>query len=107
VTSHLRSTGTSSIPPPGITAKDDIAFIADDLAQVVEEAGDEGVVGLFHSAGGWIGSSALKGLTVQQRKAVGKPGGVRKILFLASALLLGGAGGGLAAFMEANVSIFT
>ncbi|KAL2206552.1 alpha/beta-hydrolase [Sarocladium strictum] len=90
VVSGLRSTGTSSKPGPGIKARDDVESIAKDMARAVEDAGDDGVVGLFHSAGGWIGSAATKGLTAQERKAAGQTGGVKKILFLASALFGGG-----------------
>ncbi|KAM0542352.1 hypothetical protein ACHAPJ_012817 [Fusarium lateritium] len=61
---------------------DDIAAIAKDLTPVVEQAGEEGVVVVMHSAGGFIGSGALKGLTHKARSAAGKPGGVVKIIFL-------------------------
>jgi hypothetical protein len=116
VKSGLRSTGTSSKPGPGIKARDDVESIAKDMARAVEDAGDDGVVGLFHSAGGWIGSAATKGLTAQERKAAGQTGGVKKILFLASALFGGGnsnssgsdtnsKGPILMPFMEKNVSI--
>ncbi|KAH7467904.1 hypothetical protein FOMA001_g15570 [Fusarium oxysporum f. sp. matthiolae] len=61
---------------------DDVANIAKDLAPVVEEAGDEGVVAVMHSAGGFIGSGALKGLNSQARQDSGKAGGVKKIIFI-------------------------
>ncbi|WJG37278.1 Alpha/beta hydrolase fold-1 [Fusarium oxysporum Fo47] len=61
---------------------DDIANIAKDLAPVVEEAGDEGVVAVMHSAGGFIGSGALKRLNSQARQDSGKAGGVKKIIFI-------------------------
>lgn len=114
VTSRLRSTGTSSKSSPSVKARDDVAYIAEDMARAVENAGDEGVVCLLHSAGGWIGCSAMKDLTVQERKAAGKIGGVRKILFLATALMPGGGNSNgstersrgplVLPFMEANVS---
>ncbi|KAI6758449.1 hypothetical protein HG530_010689 [Fusarium avenaceum] len=47
-----------------------------------EQAGDDGVIAVMHSAAGFIGSAALKDLTRKARDANGKPGGVRKIIFV-------------------------
>ncbi|KAK6212597.1 hypothetical protein LQW54_005183 [Pestalotiopsis sp. IQ-011] len=83
--SRLQSTGTK--PPGNPTMRDDIAHIRADLERVVDEAGPDGVVALFHSAGGFVGSSALlEGLVAPERSAAGKVGGVRKIVFLAAGL---------------------
>lgn len=82
--SRLQSTGTK--PPGNPTMRDDIAHIRSDLERVVDEAGPDGVVAVFHSAGGFVGSSALEGLVAPERSAAGKVGGVRKIVFLAAGL---------------------
>lgn len=76
----ISSTGKTHPDSPNMD--DDIANIAKDLAPVVEEAGDEGVVAVMHSAGGFIGSGALKGLNSQARQDSGKAGGVKKIIFI-------------------------
>ncbi|EXM15132.1 Alpha/beta hydrolase fold-1 [Fusarium oxysporum f. sp. vasinfectum] len=80
VITTISSTGKT--PPGSPNMDDDIANIAKDLAPVVQEAGDEGVVAVMHSAGGFIGSGALKGLTSQARQDSGKAGGVKKIIFI-------------------------
>ncbi|KAJ6151663.1 hypothetical protein N7470_007260 [Penicillium chermesinum] len=81
---------------------DDIAALAIELASLVEEAGDRGVVAIFHSAGGFLGSAAMKGLSVEARKLSGKAGGVRAIVFLAAGVLLEGAEQESWPFMEVN-----
>ncbi|KAH8895277.1 alpha/beta-hydrolase [Thozetella sp. PMI_491] len=78
----LRSTGTRY--PGNPTMADDIAGIQADLEKVVEAAGSNGVVVVLHSAGGFIGSNALRGLTIGSRKEQGKEGGVTKIVFIAA-----------------------
>ena len=85
-TAALRSTGTDSHRKPIITMDDDIASIASDLKRVVEDAGASGVVLLLHSAGGYLGSAAMKGLSVSARKAANMEGGIRKIVFLSAGI---------------------
>ncbi|KAF5626884.1 uncharacterized protein FTJAE_9390 [Fusarium tjaetaba] len=75
---------TGKTPPDSPNMDGDIANIAKDLAPVVEEAGEEGIVAVMHSAGGFIGSGALKGLTFKARQDAGKTGGVKKIIFIAA-----------------------
>ncbi|KAG4292259.1 hypothetical protein FPRO06_13512 [Fusarium proliferatum] len=75
---------TGKTPPERPTMDDDIAKIVKDLTPVVKEAGEEGVVAVMHSGGGFIGSGALKGLTCKARQDVGRTGGVRKIVFIAA-----------------------
>ncbi|KAF5604635.1 hypothetical protein FPANT_1424 [Fusarium pseudoanthophilum] len=82
VITTISSTGKT--PPDSPNMGDDIANIAKDLAPVVEEAGGEGVVAVMHSAGGFIGSGALEGLTFKAREVAGKTGGVKKIIFIAA-----------------------
>ncbi|KAF4969509.1 hypothetical protein FSARC_3295 [Fusarium sarcochroum] len=82
-TVHITSiTSTGTTPPNSPNMDDDIAAISKDLTPVVEQAGEDGVVVVMHSAGGFIGSGALKGLTRKARDAAGKPGGVVRIIFL-------------------------
>jgi pimeloyl-ACP methyl ester carboxylesterase len=82
----LVSTGRDSKSTPIPNMDDDVAAITADLARVVEEAGPDGVVALLHSAGGMLGSAAMKGLTAKARQEEGKTGGVRKIVFLAAGI---------------------
>ncbi|KAG9495401.1 hypothetical protein J7337_013647 [Fusarium musae] len=82
VITTISSTGKT--PPGNPNMDDDIANIAKDLAPVVEEAGEEGVVAVMLSAGGFIGSGALKGLTFKARQDTGKAGGVKKLVFIAA-----------------------
>ncbi|KAH8676143.1 Alpha/beta hydrolase fold-1 [Xylariales sp. PMI_506] len=83
-TTSLKSTGTKT--PGNPTLADDVAAIRADLERVVEEAGEEGVVAVCHSAGGYLGPSAMKGLVAPDRKEQGQPGGVSKIVFLAGGI---------------------
>ncbi|KAK6084386.1 FAD binding domain-containing protein [Seiridium cupressi] len=80
----LKSTGTRA--PGNPTMSDDIEGIHADLEKVVEEAGADGVIAIMHSAGGFIGSGALKGLTAPAREYEDKLGGVRKIIFIAAGI---------------------
>lgn len=82
----LPSTGATSGPGGTISMDDDAAAIAADMATIVEEAGTEGVVAVLHSAGGFLGSGAMRGLAASTREAAGKTGGVRAIVFLAAGL---------------------
>ena len=84
---HLPSTGTTSPGNPSIA--DDVASIAADLASVVSRAGADGVLVVCHSAGGFLGSSAMRGLTAEARRAeggAGGAGGVAKMVFLAAGI---------------------
>lgn len=87
----LVSTGCDINKKPMPTMEDDIAAIAKDLTEVVNKAGSDGVVALLHSAAGFLGSAAMKGLTAPARKAAGLAGGVRQIVFLAAGVAPEGA----------------
>ncbi|KAH8203158.1 hypothetical protein TruAng_002679 [Truncatella angustata] len=80
----LKSTGTKA--PHNPSMRDDIDNIRAALKNVVEEAGADGVIAVMHSAGGFIGSSALQGLTLPARKDAKKVGGVLKIVFIAAGI---------------------
>jgi hypothetical protein len=84
----LPSTGTSS--PGNPTMTDNIASIHDQMTKVVDEAGSDGVIAFFHSAGGAMGSGAMQGLSWKARKENGEVGGVRKIIFLAGLIVAEG-----------------
>jgi pimeloyl-ACP methyl ester carboxylesterase len=84
VVTSLLSTGTKY--PGNPTMEQDIASIHADLEKTVDAAGSEGVVAVLHSAGGFIGSNAIEGLTIEARKAQQKTGGVRKIVFIAAGI---------------------
>lgn len=94
-TTQLVSTGCDINNKPLPTMGDDIAAIARDLTEVVDKAGSDGVVTLLHSAAGFLGSAAMKGLTAPARTAAGvrlPPGsGVRQIIFLAAGVMPEGA----------------
>ncbi|KAF4971327.1 hypothetical protein FZEAL_9877 [Fusarium zealandicum] len=96
----LKSTGTK--PPDNPTLDDDIAAVAQDLSSVVDRAGEQGVIAVMHSVGGVIGSAALEGLGCSARKAAGKVGGVRKIVFIAASVFQQGMEPGLLPFMVVN-----
>jgi len=83
-TVQLPSTGT--VPPNNPTMHDDINAIRRVLEDILERDGKE-VVLVMHSVGGFLGSNAIEGMSVEERKAQGKDGGVRKLLFLTASLL--------------------
>ncbi len=83
-TVQLPSTGT--VPPNNPTMHDDINAIRRVLENILEREGKE-IVLVMHSAGGFLGSNAIEGMSVEERKAQGKDGGVRKLLVLTAGLL--------------------
>ena len=76
-TSALRSTGTSS--PGNPSMHDDIATIRSSVETLTAE--DKETVMVLHSAGGFLGSNAIEGLTAKARTAKGLKGGVVGIVF--------------------------
>lgn len=78
----LVSTGTSS--PGNPTFGDDVRGVRQAIEPLVDA--EKEVVLVMHSAGGFIGSNAIKGLSVETRRKEGKNGGVRKLVFIAAAL---------------------
>ena len=103
-TTSLVSTGASSVPGPAVTMDDDVAAIAKDMASVVDTAGSNDVVLVAHSAGAFLASMAMKGLSAQERKEAGKEGGIQKIVFLAAGLAPEGTVHAPLWFMEFDVS---
>lgn len=100
---HLISTGSRS--PGNPSMHDDATFIASELSREVEAAGEDGVVAVMHSAGGFLGSMALKGLSAKARGEKGKKGGVRRIVFLTAGLGPEGFEHKPLPFMEFHVSL--
>ena len=79
----LSSTGHAS--PNNPSMKDDVAEIRSVIAPLVERE-EKDVVLVLHSAGAFLGSMALEGLSAKERTEKGKKGGVKKIVFLAGAV---------------------
>ena len=97
----LQSTGCKS--PGNPSMKDDVAFIRERIHAIVQGGGGQKVLLVLHSAGAFLGSMAIKDLSVAEREAAGKKGGVAKIVFLAGALLPEGSTHGPAPFFEYKV----
>lgn len=81
-TAVLPSTGTTS--PGNPTMKDDVAAVRRQIEHVIS-GGDE-ILLVLHSAGGFIGSEAMEGLSKSQRQKQGYSGGVIGIIFIAGAV---------------------
>ena len=82
LTAKFLSTGTVSPGNPSMS--DDIAGIRKQIEVVVDKNDD--VVLVLHSAGGFIGSNAMEGLSIKARKEKGQQGGVRGIVFISGAV---------------------
>ena len=78
----LQSTGQASPDNPSMT--DDVRALHAAIESVVAE-GQE-VLLVLHSAGAFLGSMAIEGLSVRERNGQGLKGGVVKIVFLAGAV---------------------
>lgn len=77
----LASTGTC--PPHAKTFTDDVAAVRTALEALL--ASGKEVILVMHSAGAFIGSQAIKDLSVYARTAKGEEGGVKKLVFLTGA----------------------
>ncbi len=85
--------------------KDDVAAIRSVVQKVVEQDGGTEVLMVLHSAGGFLGSMAIEGLSVNERKAAGgQRGGVRRLVFVAGAVWEEGFRHGPLPFFEYRVS---
>jgi len=81
-TAVLPSTGTVS--PGNPRMEDDIAAVRATVEKVIGDGHD--VLLVLHSAGGFLGSNAIEGLSAKARSEKGLKGGVVKIVFLAGAV---------------------
>ncbi|KAE8325072.1 Alpha/beta hydrolase fold-1 [Aspergillus sergii] len=79
----LPSTGT--ISPGNPSLKDDVLAVRTHIEKLVQQG--ENVLLVLHSAGGFIGSEAMEGLTEKDREARGLSGGVVGIVFVAAAVV--------------------
>jgi pimeloyl-ACP methyl ester carboxylesterase len=79
-TTYAPLVSTGCVSPGNPTLKDNVQNIRDVLEPLVKEEKDVIVIG--HSAGGPLGASATKGLSLKERKKTEKTGGVNKFVFL-------------------------
>lgn len=94
VISLLQSTGfkaqvaalpsTRTVSPGNPDMNDDIAAVRSAVQNLVD-AGED-VLLVLHSGGGFIGSSAIEGLTVRAREEQGLRGDVTELVFLSGAI---------------------
>ena len=82
ITASLASTG--SLPPNVRTYSDDIRAVKDKIEEAVDQ--DRTVILVMHSAGGFTGSHAAKGLSRLARSQSGKRGGIVNMVFLAGGI---------------------
>ncbi|KAJ5273481.1 hypothetical protein N7478_008606 [Penicillium angulare] len=82
----------SGVSPPTASLPEDIAYVREIIKSLVNNG--QRVLMIFHSYGGAVGGSAVEGLSIAERKAAGKPGGVIHLLNLCGYLL------------RANTSVF-
>ncbi|KAK4098783.1 alpha/beta-hydrolase [Parathielavia hyrcaniae] len=82
----LPSVGGTELPLTGLT--EDVAAVQ----HVVEGLADHGdeIVLLCHSSGGLVGSNAVMGYDIATRNALGKKGGVIRIVYLSAFMLPAG-----------------
>ena len=78
----LPSTGTVSPGNPNMN--DDILAIRSTVSKLVDDG--QHVVLVLHSAGGFLGSNAIEGLSLKARQEKQIPGGVSKIVFVAAGI---------------------
>ena len=93
----LPSTGTTS--PGNPSMHDDIVAIRGKVMELIE-AGEE-IVMVLHSAGGFLGSNAIEGLST---RSLGPKRGVEQIVFLTAALYPEGFDFGPLPFFEKKAS---
>ncbi|KAK8133532.1 alpha/beta-hydrolase [Apiospora sp. TS-2023a] len=72
--------------PPDSSFDDDVQAVRQVVQRLVEDEGKEVMV-LMHSYGGVVGTTALRGLTRQDRETRGQLGGVVHLLYAAAFLL--------------------
>ncbi|KAL8836172.1 MAG: hypothetical protein Q9170_003025 [Blastenia crenularia] len=108
VTGRLPSCDSSN--PRAQTVATDATFIRQRLLLPVIEAGKEVVV-IMHSYSGGPGSVAAKGLSVPERRAAGKAGGVIGLIYISAFIayegqtLVSGSGGRLSPWPNGQLSV--
>ena len=107
-----RLSSCDSLHPRDQSVATDADFIRTRLLMPAIEAGREVVV-IMHSYSGGPGSVAAKGLSVADRRAAGRSGGVLGLIFISAFVahegqtLVSGSGGQLAPWVIEHVSILT
>jgi len=79
--SNLRLPSNSILPPPN-SFQADIELVRG-VAEQKAEGGQEIIV-LMHSYGGFLGTEALVGLGVKERRKQGLPGGIKWLAYMAA-----------------------
>ncbi|KAJ6015591.1 hypothetical protein N7540_010182 [Penicillium herquei] len=75
----------TGISPPTASLAEDIACVKNLVTSLVDDG--QRVLMILHSYGGAVGGSAVEGLSISERKAAGKPGGVIHLLYLCAYML--------------------
>ncbi|KAJ5708235.1 hypothetical protein N7488_008036 [Penicillium malachiteum] len=75
----------SGISPPTASLPEDIACVRNLVTSLVDDG--QRVLMILHSYGGAVGGSAVEGLSISEREAAVKPGGVIHLLYLCAYML--------------------
>lgn len=78
----LTSTGTASPGNPSL--KDDVGGIRSAIEPLVHDGKE--LLLVLHSAGGFLGAEAIRGLSVKEQLREGNQGGVKMIVFLSAGI---------------------
>jgi surfactin synthase thioesterase subunit len=89
-------------PLPPATMLDDAAYTSS-IAEKLADAGKP-IIMVTHSYGGIVGTESTKGLAKTEREAVGKPGGIIRLLYITS--LVPRVGESLVSLMGTEVASF-
>src|SRR5277367_2723445 len=76
---------TGKVSPDNGTLQGDVRGIRKQMEPLIEA--EKEIILVMHSAGGFLGSNAIEGWSLEGRKKEGKRGGVRKLVFLAAGIL--------------------
>ena len=101
IITSLPSTGTTS--PGNPTMRDDEQAIRYIIKRLVVDE-QKTVIMVCHSAGGFLGAGAIRGLGLKYNLGKGDKGGVARIVFLAAGLATEGHVHGRLPFMDFSVS---
>ncbi|KAJ5731206.1 uncharacterized protein N7483_005714 [Penicillium malachiteum] len=82
----------TGIPPPTGSLVEDIACVKSLVTSLVDDG--QRVLMILHSYGGAVGGSAVEGLSIPEREAAGKLGGVIHLLYLCAYMVPTGVSAG-------------
>jgi pimeloyl-ACP methyl ester carboxylesterase len=94
---------TGKISPDNENLQADVRSIRKQIEPLVEAGKD--IILVMHSAGGFLGSNAIEGWSLDARKKAGKQGGIKKLVFLAAGISPEGTMHADAPFFEKDVSV--